>query len=72
MEAFFAGNSIDAFIGSSTNETSMGNVVGLPQSVIPVAFEAVSLGSARRQPTTVGIYALPNQDSKVLVFSFSF
>ena len=43
----------------------MGNVVGLPQMVIPVDFEPVSVGSARQQPITVGIYALPNQDSKV-------
>ncbi len=43
----------------------MGNVVGLPQMVIPVDFEPVALGSARQQPITVGIYALPNQDSKV-------
>ena len=43
----------------------MGNVVGLPQMVIPVDFEPVALGSARQQPVTVGIYALPNQDSKV-------
>ena len=65
IDAFFAGNGLDAFIGPSTNETSMGNVVGLPQMVIPVDFEPVSAGSARRQPVTVGIYALPNQDSKV-------
>ncbi len=65
IDAFFAGNGLDAFIGPSTNETSMGNVVGLPQMVIPVDFEPVALGSARQQPVTVGIYALPNQDSKV-------
>ena len=65
IDAFFAGNGLDAFIGPSTNETSMGNVVGLPQMVIPVDFEPVSVGSARQQPTTVGIYALPNHDSKV-------
>ncbi len=65
IDAFFAGNGLDAFIGPSTDETSMGNVVGLPQMVIPVDFEPVSVGSARQQPITVGIYALPNQDSKV-------
>lgn len=65
MEAFFAGNGIDAFIGPPTNELSMGNVVGLPEAVIPVSFSPVSLGSPRQQPTTVGIYAPANQDSKV-------
>ena len=43
----------------------MGNVVGLPQMVIPVQFEPVSLGSPRQQATALGIYALPNEDSKV-------
>lgn len=65
MQAFFVGNGIDAFIGPSVNETFMGNVVGLPQMVIPVAFNPVTSSSSRRNPTTVGIYALPNQDSKV-------
>ena len=65
MKAFFPGNGIDAFIGPPTNETSMGNVVGLPEMVIPVSFAPVSLGSPRQQPTSLGIYAAPNQDSKV-------
>lgn len=72
IDAFFAGNGLDAFIGPSTNETSMGNVVGLPQMVIPVDFEPVSVGSARQQPTTVGIYALPNHDSKVLALAMAY
>ena len=65
MEAFFAGNGIDAFIGPPTNELSMGNVVGLPEAVIPVSFSPVALASPRQQPTTVGIYAPANQDGKV-------
>ena len=65
MQSFFAGNGIDAFIGPPTNETSMGNVVGLPEMVIPVSFAPVILGSPRQQPTSLGIYAAPNQDSKV-------
>ena len=65
VQAFFAGNGLDAFIGPPTNETSMGNVVGLPEVVIPVDFEPVSIGSARQQATALGIYALPNKDSKV-------
>ena len=65
MEAFFAGNGIDAFIGPPTDELSMGNIVGLPEAVIPVSFSPVSLGSPRQQPTTVGIYAPANQDGKV-------
>ena len=65
MGAFFVGNGIDAFIGPSTNEIAMGNVVGLPEAVIPVSFSPVSLGSPRQQPTTVGIYAPANQDVKV-------
>lgn len=65
MQAFFAGNGIDAFIGPPTNELSMGNVVGLPEAVIPVSFTPVSPGSPRQQPTTVGIYAPANEDSKV-------
>ena len=43
----------------------MGNVVGLPEAVIPVEFDPVTVGSPRQQATTVGIYALPDQDSKV-------
>lgn len=65
MEAFFAGNSIDAFIGPPTHELSMGNVVGLPEAVIPVSFSPVALASPRQQPTTVGIYAPASQDGKV-------
>lgn len=45
----------------------MGNVVGLPEMVIPVAFNPVASGSPRRNPTSVGIYAPPNQDSTVMI-----
>lgn len=65
INAWFAGNGIDAFIGPTTNETSMGNVVGLPELVIPIHFDAVTLGSPRQQATTLGIVAQPDQDSKV-------
>lgn len=71
MYAFFAGNGIDAFIGPPVNETFMGNVVGLPEIVIPVAFNPVSRGSPRQSPTSVGISALPNQDSKASTASCS-
>ena len=64
VQAFFTGNAIDAFIGPPTNELSMGNVVGLPETVIPVSFSPVSFGSPRQQPTSLGIYAPANQDSK--------
>lgn len=66
VRSFFVGNGIDVLIGPPVNETFMGNVVGLPQMVIPVAFNPVSSGSPRQQPSSVGIYALPNQDSKVI------
>lgn len=71
MDSFFTGNGIDAFIGPAVNETFMGNVVGLPEMVIPVAFNPVASGSPRRNPTSVGIYALPNQDSKVIIVTWS-
>ena len=47
----------------------MGNVVGLPEMVIPVAFNPVASGSPRQNPTSVGIYAPPNQDSKVMIYN---
>ncbi|KAL3138617.1 hypothetical protein ABBQ32_006381 [Trebouxia sp. C0010 RCD-2024] len=72
VQAFFTGNSIDAFIGPPTNELSMGNVVGLPEAVIPVSFTPVSPSSPRQQPTSLGIYAPPNQDSKVLALAIAY
>lgn len=74
MQAFFTGNGIDAFIGPPVNETFMGNVVGLPQMVIPVSFVPVTSTSPRRNPTSVGIYAPPSQDSRVrpLYAAYSF
>ena len=65
MQAFFAGNGIDAFLGDPMGYTSMGNIVGLPELVIPLGFDEIMPGSNRKDPITVGIYGAPYQDSKV-------
>ena len=64
MKSFFAGNGIDVLLVPSVDYTSVGNLVGLPEAVIPVGFRPVSPGSPRQNPSTIGIYGLPYQDAK--------
>ena len=64
MNSFFAGNGIDVLLAPSVDYTSVGNLVGLPEAVIPVGFMPVSAGSPRQNPCTIGIYGLPYQDAK--------
>eukprot|EP00891_Asterochloris_glomerata_P006024 jgi/Astpho2/6024/fgenesh1_pm.00084_%23_11_t len=72
MNSFFAGNGIDVLLAPSVDYTSVGNLVGLPEAVIPVGFMPVSAGSPRQNPCTIGIYGLPYQDAKVLAIAMAF
>ena len=64
MNSFFAGNGIDVLLAPSVDYTSVGNLVGLPEAVIPIGFRPVSAGSPRQNPCTIGVYGLPYQDAK--------
>ena len=64
MYSFFNGNGIDVLLAPSIDYTSMGNLVGLPEAVVPIGFKPVSPGSLRQNPSTIGIYGLPYQDAK--------
>ena len=64
MYSFFDGNGIDVLLAPSIDYTSVGNLVGLPEAVVPIGFKPVSPGSPRQNPSTIGIYGLPYQDAK--------
>lgn len=62
---------VDAFVGNTTDweKVCLGNLVGLPVTVIPTGFKAVSNppdgGTQRRTAITTGIFASPNHDHVV-------
>ena len=59
-------NNIDAFLGASLFLAYDGNLVGLPQAVVPTGFVPVGgTEGSRKDPRTMGIYAAPYQDGKV-------
>lgn len=52
---------LDAFIGNTTQELAMANLVGLPTLAVPVGFEDLEDAptSKRKKPLSVGIFARP-------------
>eukprot|EP00891_Asterochloris_glomerata_P006380 jgi/Astpho2/6380/e_gw1.00091.15.1_t len=73
LETFFLENKIDAFLGSPLFLAYDGNLVGLPEIVVPTGFVPVEgTEGPRRDPRTMGIYAKPDQDGTVLALAAAF
>ena len=70
MAAFFTENHIDVFLGASTSLAYEGNLVGLPQMVVPTGYVPVEGTAGPRQAArTVGIFGRPYEDGKVRAFA---
>ena len=66
LENFFLDNNIDALLGPPLFLAYDGNLVGLPQIVVPTSFVPVKgTEGPRKDPRTMGIYAPIYQDNKV-------
>ncbi len=66
LEKFFLDNNIDALLGPPLFLAYDGNLVGLPQIVVPTSFVPVKgTEGPRKDPRTMGIYAPIYQDNKV-------
>ncbi|KAE8720202.1 Glutamyl-tRNA(Gln) amidotransferase subunit A isoform 4 [Hibiscus syriacus] len=69
---------VDAFIGNATDweRVCMGNLVGLPVTVIPTGFKNISnsppTGTRRRTTVNTGIYAPPNHDHIALALAMAY
>eukprot|EP00891_Asterochloris_glomerata_P005158 jgi/Astpho2/5158/e_gw1.00073.15.1_t len=73
LENFFLDNNIDALLGPPLFLAYDGNLVGLPQIVVPTSFVPVKgTEGPRKDPRTMGIYAPIYQDNKVLALAAAF
>ena len=66
LESFFSDNNFDAFLGAPLFLAYDGNLVGLPQVVVPTGFVRLEgTEGPRKDPRTMGIYAAPYQNGEV-------
>ncbi|BDA44986.1 Glutamyl-tRNA(Gln) amidotransferase subunit A [Coccomyxa sp. Obi] len=65
---------IDAFIGNTSEELAMANLVSLPTMALPIGFAQLPnvQNSSRRHPLSLGIFGAPYTDANVLALGMAF